>query len=177
MNRLARVYRSLSGLLDRAVSPLLPGVARLVFAGVLLAYFWASAVTKLGPGPFGIFFPSSGGFVQIYPRAMEAVSYDSSQLGILPHLVVVAGLLAEFLLPLLIIVGFLTRLAALGMIGFVAVQTATDIFGHGAETGAWFDRASDHLIADQRALWVVLLLVLVAKGAGALSLDRALLRA
>ena len=61
------------------------------------------------------------------------------------------------------------------MIGFVVVQSLTDIVGHGADAatiGAWFDRASGALILDQRAFWVLVLLVRVFKGAGPLSLDR-----
>ena len=65
-----------------------------------------------------------------------------------------------------------TRLAALGMVGFVVVQSLTDIFGHSAAAGAWFDRASDALILDQRALWLLLLIVLISKGAGPISADR-----
>lgn len=177
MTALLNLYARLSAMLETALSPLLPLLARLTFAAVLLGYFWSSALTKLGPGIFGIFAPSPGAFAQIYPRAMEAVSYDSSKLGLIPHLVVVAGTLAEFILPALIVLGLLTRLAALGMIGFIAVQTATDIVGHGASLGGWFDNASDAPISDQRTLWVFLLLVLVARGGGSLSLDRLLLRA
>jgi putative oxidoreductase len=62
----------------------------------------------------------------------------------------------------------------LAMIGFVGVQSLTDIYGHGVEAatiGAWFDRTSDALILDQRLLWVFLLAVLVVKGAGRLSFD------
>jgi putative oxidoreductase len=93
-------------------------------------------------------------------------------------LIVLAGTWAEFILPALIVVGLLTRLAALGMIGFIAVQSLTDIYGHGqgGVLGAWFDRFPDAVIMDQRALWVLLLLVLVVKGAGPLSFDRALKR-
>ncbi len=172
---------------DRAFAPiaradwLLPTLARLVFAGVLLAYFWASGLTKLGDGLPGLFTPSLGAYAQIFPRAMEAVGYDISQFGLWHKLVVLAGTWAEFILPLLIVLGLMTRLAALGMIGFIIVQTLTDLIGHGAlahpETlGAWFDRAPDSPIMDQRALWVLLLMVLVARGAGALSLDRLLAR-
>ena len=158
---------------------LLPLLARLIFAGVLLVYFWASGLTKLGEGPLGLFSPSSGAYAQIFPRAFEAVGYDTDQLGLFHRLVVLAGTLAEFLLPLLIVIGLATRLAALGMIGFVVVQSLTDLFGHGGinhpETlGAWFDRAPDGVILDQRAFWVFLLLVLVIRGAGPLSLDRLL---
>lgn len=179
---------TLIALHDRIFTPLeradwlLPTLARLVFAAVLLGYFWASGLTKLGDGLTGIFQPSLGAYAQIFPRAMEAAGYDITQFGLWHKLVVLAGTWAEFILPLLIVLGLLTRLAALGMIGFVIVQTLTDLFGHGAlahpETlGAWFDRVPDTPILDQRALWFVLLMVLVVKGAGALSLDRVLTRA
>ena len=157
--------------LDRAGDWLLPSLARFAFAAVLLGYFWASALTKFD----GVFSASVGAFAQIYPRAIEAAGYDASQLGLIPHLVVLLGGWAEFVLPLLIILGLLTRVAALAMIGFVVVQSLTDVWGHMVDTatlGAWFDRASDGLILDQRALWVVVLAVLLFKGAGPVSLDR-----
>ncbi len=149
----------------------LPSLARLVFAAVLLAYFWASGLTKVGDG---LFTPSLGAYAQIFPKAMEAAGFDASQMGAFRTLVVLAGTWAEFLLPVLIVLGLFTRLAALGMAGFVIVQSATDIWGHGATFGAWFDAASDSVIADQRALWFLLLAVLVVKGAGPLSIDRLL---
>lgn len=153
---------------------LLPVLARFVFAAVLLFYYWNSGMTKIDG--FGL---SSGAYVQIFPKAMEAVGYDTSQLSLFHTLVVLGGTLAEFILPALIIIGLLTRLAALGMIGFVIVQSLTDLFGHGGiahegTLGAWFDRLSDALILDQRAFWVLGLLILVFKGAGWLSVDRLL---
>jgi putative oxidoreductase len=108
---------------------------------------------------------------------MDAAGYDISQMGALRRLIVLAGSWAELVLPALIVLGLATRLAALGMIGFVLVQSLTDIIGHAAgpaTIGAWFDAASDALILDQRALWVFVLLTLVLKGAGPLSLDRVL---
>ncbi len=177
MSALMSFYHRLAVWADRTGEWLLPTAARLVFAGVLLAYFWASGVTKLGDG---IFTPSDGAYAQIFPRMLEAAGYDSSQLGLWARLVVLAGTWAEFLLPALIVLGLFTRLAALGMVGFVVMQSLTDIYGHlaGAQTvGTWFDRASDAVILDQRALWVLLLLVLIAKGAGPLSADWALRRA
>lgn len=164
------LYKGTLNWLDRQ-SNILPFAARLVFAGVLLGYFWASALTKLDSFPFGL---SLGAYAQIFPRAFDAVGYDASQMGMFHRMVIIAGTYAEVLLPLLIVLGLFTRLAALGMIGFVMVQTATDIWGHKvgeATIGAWFDRDSAALIADQRSLWVVLLLILVVRGAGALSLD------
>ena len=83
---------------------------------------------------------------------------------------ILAGTYAEFLLPLLIVIGLFTRLAALGMIGFIAVQTLTDLYGHGvineAEIGRRLVRqvsGLDHH-GSKRALWIFLLLVIVFKG-------------
>ena len=78
---------------------------------------------------------------------------------------------------MLIVLGLRTRLSALGMIGFITVQSLTYLFGHGGighdgTLGAWFDRAPDALILDQRSFRVLCLAILVFKGAGALSLDR-----
>ena len=55
-----------------------------------------------------------------------------------------------------------------------ATAVSSDVPRHGAAAGAWFDRASDALILDQRALWMLLFLVLIVKGAGPLSADRLL---
>mgnify|MGYP001085224546 CR=1 FL=1 len=170
MTRLLSRYARLAGTLDRQADWLVPSLARLVFAAVLLGYFWASATTKLD-GPFSL---TLGAYAQIFPQAFEAAGFDPGQLGLWHRLVALAGAWAEFLLPALLVLGLLTRLAALGMIGFVLVQSLTDVFGHGAAPGAWFDRASDALILDQRALWLFLLAVLVLKGAGPLSADQVL---
>lgn len=172
MTSLISLYAAASARLDRT-DWLLPTLARLLFAAILLVYFWKSALTKLGDG---LFTPSLGAYAQIFPRAMEAAGYDASQLTLFHRTVVLAGTWAEFLLPALLLLGLLTRLAALGMIGFILVQTLTDLFGHGvlgepASLGAWFDNAPGSLILDQRALWIFLLLTLVIKGAGPLSLD------
>ena len=169
----------LTGSLDRLAPAVLPSLARLTFLGVLFAYYWNSAGTKLGDGIFGLFRPSFGAYAQVFPKTMEAVSYDVSQLWLLHWAVVVAGTVAEFVLPVLIVAGLLTRLAALGMIGFIAVQSWVDVTGHGlaaADIGAWFDGNASALILDQRAFWVLALCVLVMRGAGPISLDQLLLR-
>ncbi|CUJ11454.1 DoxX family protein [Cognatishimia activa] len=176
MNALISLHNAVFSRLDRQ-DWILPTLARLIFAAVLLLYFWNSGLTKLGDGIFGIFSPSVGAYAQIWPKVLEAVSYDSSQLSFFHWAVVFAGTLAEFILPALIVLGLATRVASLGMIGFVVVQSLTDIYGHGADAktiGSWFDRISDAHIMDQRAFWVFLLLLLVIKGAGPLSLDRIL---
>ena len=174
MNPALALYEALALRLN-ALAPLaLPTLSRLVFAGVLFAYFWASGLTKIGES---LFFPSSGAYAQIFPRAFEALGYDPSRFALWQKLVVLGGTYAEFVLPVLVVLGLFTRLAALGMIGFIIVQSLTDIIGHGADAatvGAWFDRASDALILDQRALWILPLLVLVFQGAGPISADAAL---
>lgn len=162
--------------LSRSGDWVLPTLARGVFAAVLAGYFWASAATKFEGSPFQL---STGAFAQIFPKSLEAVGYDASALALPLHLVVLAGAWAEVILPLLLLIGLLTRLAALGMIGFVLVQSLTDVFGHMADRatiGAWFDRSSEALILDQRALWMLLFAILVLKGAGPLSVDRMLHR-
>ncbi|MEO8530934.1 MAG: DoxX family protein [Deltaproteobacteria bacterium] len=150
----------------------IPTLARLVFAGVLLMYFVNSGWGKIGTG---LLSPDIGAFYQIFPKQVAAANGDLSTFGLFPRLIILAGTIGEILLPILIVVGLLTRLAALGMIGFVAIQTATDIWGHGTDAttiGAWFDTYSDSLIADQRAFWVLTLVTLVMMGAGPLSLDQ-----
>ncbi|MFC3117560.1 DoxX family protein [Jhaorihella thermophila] len=159
---------------------LMPLFARFVFAATLLVYYWASAVTKLGDGILGILSPSVGAYAQIFPRQFEAVGYDSSQLTLFHWAVVTAGTLAEFILPALIVIGLATRLAALGMIGFVLVQSLTDYYGHGltdpATVGRWFDRLPDGVLLDQRLFWVFLLTFIMVRGAGVFSIDAALRR-
>lgn len=170
MTRLLSLYGSLARTVDRQSDWLLPTLARIIFAGVLLGYFWSSALTKFA-GPFT---PSTGAYGQIFPRAFDAVGFDEAQLGLWHWAVALAGGYAEFILPALIVLGLFTRAAALGMTAFVLVQSLTDIFGHGVSPGAWFDRASDAVILDQRALWMLLLAVLISKGAGPISADRIL---
>ena len=180
MTALAALHARLFGLLETRVDPhLMPTLARLVFAGTLLIYFWNSGLTKLGEGIAGLVSPSFNAYVQILPRMSEAVGYDASRIPALWRLVVTLGTWAEFILPALLLIGFLTRLAALGMIGFILVQSYVDIVGHHADPstiGAWFDTAPGSLILDQRAFWVFLLLTLVMRGAGPLSLDAILTR-
>jgi putative oxidoreductase len=175
MTAIVSIYTALVSRLDRA-EWLLPTLARFLFAAILMVYFLNAGLTKIGDGLAGLWTPSVGAYAQIFPRALEAAGYDVSAMSAVQRIVVIAGTWAEFILPALIVLGILTRLAALGMIGFVVVQSLTDVVGHGAtsEIGAWFDRFPDAIILDQRGLWIFLLLVLVLKGAGPLSFDRAL---
>ena len=172
------LYDRTTHALNASADSILPTLARFVFAATLMFYFWNSGLTKFDGTPFS---PGVGGYAQVFPKAMEAVGYDISQMSIFHWAVVVAGTLAEFILPLLIVIGLFTRLAAFGMIGFVIVQSLTDLYGHGGiahtETlGAWFDGLPTGTILDQRAFWMVVLVTLVLKGARPLSLDRLLSR-
>lgn len=175
MTALVRLHTRVFAALESALAGLLiPTLARLVFAGVLLVYYWNSAMTKLGEGITGLWTLSFGAYAQIFPKQFESLGYDASLLPTSYKLVALAGTWAEIALPILIVAGLFTRLAALGMIGFVAVQSFVDVTGHGADAatiGAWFDNDSSALLLDQRAFWVFLLVVLVLRGAGPLSLD------
>lgn len=178
INSLTRMHgRAFTALQTATQGWLLGLAARLVFAATLLIYFWRSAATKLGDGVFGFLSPSDGAYIQIFPRAFEAAGYDSSALGAQHHLIAMLGIWAEFTLPAFIVAGLFTRLASLAFIGFIAVMTIVDIFGHAvdpATIGAWFDGNPSSLISDQRFLWVFLLLVLVVQGGGKMSLDQLL---
>ena len=179
MTILVSLYDAVFVLIERVGDWLLPLGARFVIGATLLIYYWHSGLTKIGEGLFGIFTPSVGAYAQIFPKQIEAVGYDVSQLSAFHWLVVIGGTWAEFILPAMIVLGLATRLASIGMIGFVVMQSLTDIYGHGMTDtktlGAWFDRFPDSVIMDQRLFWVFALSYLVIRGAGAVSLD-ALLR-
>lgn len=177
MTRLVALYSNTVGGLERLAPVILPSLARLIFAATLMIYYLNSGWQKLGDGIIGLFQPSASAYVTIFPRAFEAVGYDVSQFGLFHWAVAFAGTWAELILPILVVIGLFTRLAALGMVGFVIVQSWVDIVGHGlaaADIGTWFDRLPSAAILDQRAFWVFVLLYLVFRGGGPLSVDRVL---
>ena len=173
--------------LERAGDWLMPTLARFIFAATLFYYFFNSAMTKIGnPGLGGLFTaeglsalvtPSAGMFGQMLPAAAEAASYDVSEATFFQTAIMLSGTWAEFILPALIVIGFFTRFAAIGMVGFLGVMTFVDLYGHGGISdplilGAWFDTDTTGIVLDQRIYWVFLLLYLFFRGAGPLSLDR-----
>ncbi len=121
---------------------ILPTLARLLFAGVLALYFVNSGLTKVDSSAAGLWTPSVGAYAQIFPKALETAGYSPQNLTLFHHVLVYAGIISEFMLPALIVLGLFTRVAAFGMIGFVALQSLTDVYGHGqiAALGRWFDR-------------------------------------
>lgn len=145
--------------------------SRAMFVVLLLPYYFNSALTKLDG--FGL---SAGAFAQILPPIAEQYLYDTSAIPFFPwHLIVWAGTLGEFILPILILIGLFTRVSAVGMIGFVVVQTIVDVAFHGAALGALANGLPTELI-DQRLLWIFVLGLLIFAGGGKLSVDRLLSR-
>jgi putative oxidoreductase len=180
MRALLSLYDKIVSAVERLTQGWFFGLfARFAFASVLIFYFLNSARTKVGEGLTGFLSISDNAYYQIALPAVEAAGGDVSQVAFFPWgLMVAAGTYAEFMLPGLIVLGLFTRIAAVGMVAFVAVQSYVDIVVHrvGAETiGAMFDRFPDGLIADQRLLWIFPLVYLTVRGAGAISLDRLLL--
>lgn len=177
------IVRSLITLHDRVFNSLealfggwfLGFAARFVFAAVLLTFFLNSAATKVGAGFPGVLIPGVGAYAQILPPIAEAAGYDPSQIAVFPwKILVFAGTYAEFIVPIMLVVGLFTRLSSFAMIGFVVVMSFVDIQFHGADPatiGAWFDRVHNSAISDQRLLWLFPLAYLLIKGAGPLSLD------
>ena len=176
MLALTRLYAAIFDPLDRLAPVITPTLARLAFLATLFGYYWNSAVLKLGDaGIASLFSPNANMFGQMLPKAAEAVLWDVTQATFFQKAIMLAGTWGEFILPVLIVIGLFTRLAALGMIGFILVQTLVDVTGHGAAMGTLFDSA--YGLADERFLWIVLMLVIVVRGAGPISVDYGLGRA
>jgi putative oxidoreductase len=175
LSRATALHDEAFAAIERALGGWLPGLlARVAFASVLLFYFMSSARTKVGEGLAGFFSLSDSAYYQIALPAVEAAGGDVSKVSFLPWgLIVHAGTYAEFVLPILVTLGLLTRLSALGMIAFIAVQSYVDVTVHqvGDAAGRMFDRFPDGVIADQRLLWAFPLAYLVIRGGGVVSLD------
>lgn len=170
VDRAERTYVGFFVVLDRLTENwFLGSLARFIFLAVLFPFFWTSAMTKLGPG-LGL---TAGAYYQIAPSAMLAAGGQPSKLGFEVDLLVFLGTWAEVLLPVLIVLGLFTRLSSIAMILFVSVMTYVDVAELGMKPeleGALFDAQPDGMW-DRRVLWGFLLVVLVVKGPGILSLD------
>ncbi len=151
----------------RGVQSLLPTMARLTFALTLFLFFWKAGLTKFD-GPFTL---SIGAYAQIFPKTFEAVGYDPNGLSLIHKLIAMAGSYGEIILPLMIVLGFLTRIASISMIIFIIVLSIVDHFGHNLATGSLIDADPHGKIADMRLYWIMNLLIIFALGAGRLSID------
>ncbi len=149
--------------------------ARLIFASVLLVYFLNSAITSVGTGFPGFLIPTIGAYGAMIPPIAESYGYDPDAIPLFPwKIIVFFGIYAEILLPIMIVIGLFTRIAALGFVGFITVMTTVDILFHNVDAqtiGNFFDRIQNSAIADQRLLWLLPLIVLIIRGPGLISVD------
>ena len=187
MNFFSSIQHNVYAPLGRVGDWFLPTLARFIFAATLFVYFYGSAMLKIGEPELSTLFtadginslvkPTMGMFVQMLPEAADASGYDVDAATTMQKVIMISGTWAEFLLPVLIIVGLFTRVAAIGMVVFIGVMTYVDLYGHGGISdlkilGAWFDSDTASIVADQRLYWIFLLLYLFFRGAGPLSIDR-----
>ncbi|MEO1066260.1 MAG: DoxX family protein [Pseudomonadota bacterium] len=157
-------FKKLTGLVEKCSAGL---VARIVFLSVLFFYFIKSALTKIDG-----FWPNASAYAQILPHRAAEYEYVISRFEPYHHFIVYLGTYGEFILPVLVVIGLFGRVASLGMIIFIAVQSVVDIWGHFVDGGLPFDKVTTGIIADQRLMWVFILMVIVVRGSGALSVDR-----
>ncbi len=119
---------------------------------------WAVPGIALRLFPAWVFFASGRTKVEgltIKPATYFLFEHEYALPLIPPHLAAVGATLAEHLLPLLLLLGLMTRGAALGLLG---ITITIQVFVY---PGAW----------ATHGLWAACLLALVARGPGALSLD------
>ncbi|WP_043204378.1 DoxX family protein [Pseudomonas putida] len=98
------------------------------------------------------------GFLSITPSTYDLFQSEYALPLVSPWLAAHLATYAEHLFPLLLVLGLFTRLSAMALLG---MTTVIEIFVY---PDAW----PTHLT------WAALLLMLIARGAGALSLDRAM---
>lgn len=149
---LSRVVGGLIGLFERIPNTLIAFIARFSIAAV----FWNSGQTKIEGFAINIV---SGDFVLGWPRLSDtavALFQDEYKLPFLPPEVAAPmAALAEHVLPLLILIGLATRFSALGLLGMTLVIQVFVYPGAYATHGTW----------------AAVLLYLMARGPGRLSID------
>lgn len=138
-----RIARLLSGRWIESGALLL---TRLALAGV----FWRSGRSKVVEGSW------------LTIDDTQYFLFEEFGLPFSPDIMVPVTTYAEFVLPILVAFGLLTRLSALGLLGMTLVIQFL-IFPE-----AWWPTHS---------LWAALALVLISRGGGLFSLDAALVRA
>ncbi len=141
-HRYAALVGAISGRLPEAAALLL---ARLALGGV----FWRSGQTKVAEGTW----------FSLTDTTYELFRTEYAGVPLPPEFAAVLANAAEHVLPLLLVLGLLTRLSALGLLGMTLV---IQVFVY---PDAWW---SEH------ALWAALALILIVRGGGLLSLDAVL---
>ncbi|MBX9884862.1 MAG: DoxX family protein [Novosphingobium sp.] len=145
MTALVSVYNRLAELAGR----LLPETVLLLVARLgIAAVFFESGRTKVE------------GWLTITDSTYYLFETDYKLPFVPPHLAAHMATYSEHLFPILLVLGFGTRFAALGLLG---MTTVIEVFVY---PDAWPTHLS----------WAAILLPLIAKGGGALSLDRLLRR-
>ena len=125
----------------------------LLFTRVVLAgIFWRSGRTKVDEGSW---FSISDTTYFLFQEEYAGVPLPSD-------FAAVMATVSEHVFPILLVIGLFTRLSALALLGMTMV---IQIFVY---PEAWW---------SVHSLWVALALILVTRGAGAISLDAPLLRA
>lgn len=176
INALRQIHDGFFGALEKITNGWFFGLfARFVFASTLYVYYLNSAKTKVGSGLLGFLEITDGAYIQIAGPAFEAAGYEQSAMPLPAHIMVIMGTYGEFILPILVIIGLFSRIGAVGMIGFVFVQTYVDVSVHGVALGSLFNGQPADII-DQRLFWILPLLYVALKGPGAISLDTMLSR-
>ena len=141
---------------DRAVSwassPFAEAAALLFTRVAIAGIFWRSGLTKV----------VEGSWLTLSDSAKELFRSDYAGVPLPPEISSHMALYAETLLPILLVLGLLTRLSALGLLGMTLV---IQIF---VFPEAWWQV---HIV------WVSMALILIVRGGGKLSVDQLLNRA
>lgn len=135
-----------------ASSPLAEAVALLFTRVALAGIFWRSGRTKV----------VEGSWLTLSDSAKELFRSDYAGVPLPPEIASHMALYAETFLPVLLVLGLITRLSALGLLGMTLV---IQIF---VFPEAWWQV---HIV------WVSMALILIVRGGGKLSLDHLLTRA
>ncbi len=141
---LGRTVAALSQSLDRWAAPLVDLWARCAIASV----FFHSGVQKIGDWPATLYLFAEEYRVPLLPTELAAVLAAATELA----------------MPMLLVLGLFTRLAALPLLAMTLVIQ----FVLGATNPAF-----DH---PQHFFWMILLCGLIARGPGTLSLDHWIVR-
>ncbi|WP_369026102.1 DoxX family protein [Qipengyuania sp. RANM35] len=146
MRSLLSAYDSLTAWL---ASRLPESLALLVLRVALGGIFWRSGRTKI----------EEGTLFSISDQAYALFEYEYTGLPLTPAIATPMATLAEHLLPLLLVLGLLTRFSALGLLVMTLV---IQVFVY---PEAWW---------QTHILWFAMAAILVSRGGGLFSLDAAL---
>jgi len=156
-----RFITKINGLFDR-----IPYALVAVFARIVAAHpFFASGQSKIdGPAFGGVFHGLDLTFkfpISLRDAAFTLFEEEHKLPLIPPDLAATLATIAENLLPVLLVLGLATRLSALGLL------VMTLVIQFFVYPDAWW---------TAHAYWAALLIVLIARGPGALSIDHLLAR-